>query len=326
MKKIKIISCYFGSLPKHFELWCESCYKNKNYDFMLVTDQKVFSEKNLEIKKMSFNEFKTLINKKLKPIIGFNISMDGPYKVCDYRPAFGIIFEDELNGYDFWGYCDLDMIFGDFNKFLSQDLFERFERIGMNGHLSFCKNNKKINNLFKLSGAEYSYKKVFKDSYSYIFDEMRGLNKICEKNEIKFYKNLKFLDCSTKTSRLALNKNLYTPEVFIYKNGGVYNFYLDGDEIKSEEFLYIHFSGKNIPLKGDLNTKKTLIIYSDKIINVNKELNNKEIIKEYSEFANKYTETLLLVKGILKKIEKIFLKGKAKQLVILYLKPLWYKY
>jgi len=30
----------------------------------------------------------------------------------------GLIFEDYVAGYDFWGHCDLDVVWGDIRKFL----------------------------------------------------------------------------------------------------------------------------------------------------------------------------------------------------------------
>lgn len=52
----------------------------------------------------------------LKDIFGknydFKIAIDNPYKFCDFKPAYGEIFADYLKGYDFWGHCDIDLLWG----------------------------------------------------------------------------------------------------------------------------------------------------------------------------------------------------------------------
>ena len=40
------------------------------------------------------------------------LTVSNPYKLCDYRPYFGIIFSDLLKGYTHWGWCDLDLVLG----------------------------------------------------------------------------------------------------------------------------------------------------------------------------------------------------------------------
>ena len=106
--KIKLICIYYGMLPEWFPLWLKSCSKNPNYDFLLITDQKYENTyaKNVEIKNLSWEELKH----KFENVLEMPISLEKPYKLCDFRPIFGMAFADELKEYDFWGHCDLDMI------------------------------------------------------------------------------------------------------------------------------------------------------------------------------------------------------------------------
>ena len=41
--------------------------------------------------------------------------------MAEYKPAFGVVFEDFLTGYSHWGYCDLDMVIGNLPLFLEHD-------------------------------------------------------------------------------------------------------------------------------------------------------------------------------------------------------------
>jgi hypothetical protein len=44
--------------------------------------------------------------------MGVALQPAGFHKLCDYRPFFGLAFQDLLREYKYWGYCDLDLFFG----------------------------------------------------------------------------------------------------------------------------------------------------------------------------------------------------------------------
>jgi hypothetical protein len=43
-------------------------------------------------------------------------------KLCDYRPAFGEMYAEEVKGFDFWGHTDLDCVYGKLWDYVSDDL------------------------------------------------------------------------------------------------------------------------------------------------------------------------------------------------------------
>ena len=44
-----------------------------------------------------------------------------PYKLCEFKPMFGVLFADVVEGFDFWGHIDNDAILGDV---LSEDFLD----------------------------------------------------------------------------------------------------------------------------------------------------------------------------------------------------------
>lgn len=126
-------------------------HNNTNYDWLVFTDQDDFEDyRNVKVYKWCFYDFKKLAKSKL--VLDFDIKI--PYKICDYRPAFGKIFEDYLIDYDYWGFVDLDVIFGDLDAYY-RDVLEEYEydvitcitnRIA--GCFTILKNNEKVNNNF----------------------------------------------------------------------------------------------------------------------------------------------------------------------------------
>ncbi len=68
-------------------------------NFIIVTDTFVSDPlpTNIKIVHKSFADVKSLASEKL----GFEIELDSPYKLCDFKPAYGLIFSEYLKGFDF---------------------------------------------------------------------------------------------------------------------------------------------------------------------------------------------------------------------------------
>ncbi|MBV1943280.1 hypothetical protein JOA01_06685 [Streptococcus parasuis] len=191
MKKIKIIIPYFGKFPKFFPYFLMTAKWNSKIDFLIVTDQELsgleaFNINNITFQKTTLNELKEKIQRKFD----FEVSLNTAYKLCDFKPAYGYIFSDECEGYDYWGFCDTDILLGDVYQFLEQhDFFnQNYDRYGLLGHLQIYKNSEDVNNLFKSGdGLNYrlNYKNVFTSSQNFIFDESLGIQKLFENAKMK---------------------------------------------------------------------------------------------------------------------------------------------
>ena len=109
------------------------------------------------------------IENKLKIKVDFS----KPYKFCDFRPAYGVIFEDYIKGYDYWGHCDLDQVFGEISKFIPDKTIKQFEKVNRNGHFVLYKNTEKMNNIFKNSGAVFNWREVFENKEQTLTNKRR---------------------------------------------------------------------------------------------------------------------------------------------------------
>ncbi len=284
MNCICLIICYFGKLPNYFDVWLESCKKNNKIDFLIITDQNINIEKsqNVKLLKITLKQLNEICKRKLR----LDIDIKKPYKICDFRPAYGIIFEDYLKEYKFWGHCDLDVIFGDVTKFINNDILLKYDRILINGNLSLYKNNKKMNNLFKKNGSIYDYKTVFESECFFAFDEFSGINRIAEKNNIKTYVGNFVADITPKYKKfdLCYEKN-YKYQVFYYENNKIMKVYInEDDKICYKEYSHIHFQKRTIDFENFKNMSN-FYITSKGIFKKDKEV-TKEDIKKYS-FYNK---------------------------------------
>ncbi len=172
MEKIIILVPYFGKFPPMFEYWYKTALSNSTIDFLIFTDQEIESKFNIKIINMSFDDMRKLIQSKFD----FTISLEKPYKLCDYKLAYGYIFEEYVKCYDFWGYSDIDMVLGDIRGML-KDQIDKFDKYNYLGHLSLYRINSEANNLWKLNEEDsraLNYEDVFSTPDSMYFDEYGG--------------------------------------------------------------------------------------------------------------------------------------------------------
>jgi hypothetical protein len=172
LTSIAVITCWYGPYPWYFPYFIHSCAYNQTIDFYIITDNiEIVPNKsdNIKIVFKTVEELKTMASDKL----GFKVNIDTPYKLCDFKPAYGFLFPEIIEGYDFWGQSDLDIIFGNIREFLSEKMFKTYDFISMRddyttGCFALYRNNNKMNTYFMKS---IDFKTVFSNSKHYCFDE-----------------------------------------------------------------------------------------------------------------------------------------------------------
>jgi hypothetical protein len=144
------------------------------FDLLCYSDHPIpfVSAKNIIHKSCSFQEFKALIQKNL----GIKINLRNPYKLCDFKPTYGLVLSKDLKGYNFWGSIDPDVIMGNFIKFINYDSLTGIDVYsGITSYLSgsffLMRNNEICNNLFKKSK---DWEVVFQSQAYMAFDECGG--------------------------------------------------------------------------------------------------------------------------------------------------------
>jgi len=65
----------------------------------------------------SLKGFNELVNVKIK--VGVDINVTNGYKLCDFKPMYGFMFQDYIKDYVAWAHCDVDIILGDFIGFIN---------------------------------------------------------------------------------------------------------------------------------------------------------------------------------------------------------------
>ena len=266
--RIGIIVTWFGMLPSYFKAWLKSAEYNNSIDFIIISDQEVNSESDNIIAYQS-----TLENEisKYQKILNRKINIRNAYKFCDCRLFFGLLYADELNKYDFWGYCDIDLVFGDIRKFITNDVLDRYERIYQYGHLCLYKNNYKMNHIYDLPGGIYSLKEIFECSAKTTPEEYFGANRICKINGIKCYNKIDFIDLKASLPKRLeeghADKNTMH-QIYIWREGKAYCVHSDNGKIYEDEVVYIHWQKKNpkIQEENKFDNVKEFVITADFIL------------------------------------------------------------
>jgi len=252
--KLAIVNPYYGKLPNLFPYWLKTCSYNPTIDWFVFTDdERAFDgtfdkakPENVRFVRSSLNQVKARIEK----IVHFDIPLYRPYKICDYRPAYGLIFKEYLVGYDFWGYSDLDVLFGNLRKFVTEEKLDRYDRIYTNGYLSFYRNTEEVNNWFRTlsvrTGREV-WEEVFSTGQNWEFDEWAGhrgggITQIIEDNNKPMYMVKDWANIVPRYGQLCYNdhgidaKNVYFR---ICKDGAFA--YDEKTKKYIEEVSFVHF-------------------------------------------------------------------------------------
>lgn len=266
--KYAALCCYFGQWPSYFQFWLKSCSYNDKIDFYLVSDISTDGyevPENVRIVKKSFSQIQERVQTKFPEI---NVSIERPYKLCDFKTAYGYIFEDLFNGYEYWGFYDIDTIWGDIMKFIPENSDSHFVKIFPCGHLSFVRNVAPYNRIYELVNSVAgtpcrnnmqgktvaTWQECFSSPDSHYYDEEGGLEPYFIKNaSLNTYQHVVF-DNILPPWRFDHFLSINFPEksrrlVYSFDQGMLCRHYLNGLSHKSEEIGYLHVSKRKLAVK-----------------------------------------------------------------------------
>ena len=148
--RIAFVICWLGKWPSWFDAFLLSCAANPHVDFLLFTDCEAPAElpANVRLHPTTLADLAHLASRRL----GYHVPLETPYKLCDWKPLYGHLFAEELRRYDFWGHCDLDVVWGDIAKFFGPQELASYDVLtasetGVIGHCTLYRNRPEINGI-----------------------------------------------------------------------------------------------------------------------------------------------------------------------------------
>lgn len=269
--KICLILPYFGTFPSWFSLWLESAAKNSFIDFLILTDTPnaeipvsgesmtpcvlgEYPSGNIHVRHMLFNE----TQRRAESVLGFKCKLGFPYKLCDYKPLYGLMFADMLEGYDFWGYCDPDIVWGNLSHYITEERLNNYDKIYGLGHLTLYRNTEEINRhvLTFLSPSIINYWEAYHLPATSHFDEFPGTWRLdrylARKSKLRILHNrTDFADITPKYIRLcsAWMEHGDSPQIYEYNDGSLYGWFSIEGKLTKKEMAYIHLQKREMSIK-----------------------------------------------------------------------------
>lgn len=270
--KIRIISPYFlgkgKSLPAHFQLYLNSCEKNPRFEWLIFTNAQihVYSiPQNVTVVQQTFDEFRENVQKKFD----FDIFLETPYKLCDYKVLYGYIFSEYLKGYDFWGYADsTDLIWGKLSAYITEEILKKYDKIYTKGHLTLYRNVKMYTELFlNYQKNGITYRNTLQSKEFWATDETgeinisnawkeAGFSEYVQDTDIADISPMRFefhLATQLHSGKIVEEKN--KNRIFEWNNGHLYGYRLCENNIIREEYAYVHFQKRNMSVAFETSGK-----------------------------------------------------------------------
>lgn len=285
-KLVGFIIPYFGKLPDYFPVFLRSCERNRQYDWLLFTDDRTdfHYPDNVKTTYLSFPELK----QKIECCFSFPVSLPSPRKLCDFKPAYGYIFEEELKPYRYWGYCDIDLVLGDLSTFLDAAELSKYKKHFYLGHMSIYENTPEMRTLFmkghprrENASMPLGYLDVLCSPQNHVFDEwsdtVETINHVAEAQGVPINPSFPMFDIRPWRSRFystafdpsAHNwiRNSKDNYVVAWEGGKLFRYSLEEHTgaLKKQEILYAHFQKRRMAWHGKGLLSPFFLFYPNRI-------------------------------------------------------------
>jgi hypothetical protein len=129
-----------------------SCRHNADIQWLVYTDVDFDAgpTRNVAFKRITLAE----INTRASDVFHTRTDIRGR-KLADLKIAYGVLFSDDLASYDFWSPSDLDIVWGQIRRFMTDELLAQHDilssrRNRLSGHFTLFRNTPGINRNFDL--------------------------------------------------------------------------------------------------------------------------------------------------------------------------------
>ncbi len=152
MKSILIIIDYFGKWPEWMPIFLASCEANPTVNWLIHTDCSIPEKhpENVSFSAISLSDYYRRVSR----ILGINFNPPNTYKLCDLEPFYGILYSKEIKRFDYYGYGDIDVVYGNIRHFYTDEVLRHnvvsTHDYFVSGHLALFKNIRRTRKAFRL--------------------------------------------------------------------------------------------------------------------------------------------------------------------------------
>ena len=244
-----IIISYFGIWPEWINLFMESCRLNPTIDWIIYSDCGACENTpaNVQIRAVTYADYCARIAHALK----IDFRPEQTYKLCETKIMTGMTHAQDIKGYDFFGYGDIDLVYGNIRDILKTSLSSDCNLISthsflVSGHFALMRNSFRMRNAFRMIPSwrthvlAKDYVSVDEHRFSKVFWKLGGYNPLYNRiNAVLFRPRTLVFDEQYTTPMIPFpwhNGSMDHPQNWVWKDGNITND-RDGDR----RFLYLHF-------------------------------------------------------------------------------------
>lgn len=153
-RRVAIIVTFLGPAPFWMSAFLQSCRRNPDVQWLIYCDfpEPPATPENVAFLPLDLREFNERASDATRTAIA--ITPASMRKMCDLKPAYGLMFADALRPFEWWAYSDLDIIWGDLGRFVSAEMLDHYNIISsrqrkIGGHLALFRNTDAVNRTFE---------------------------------------------------------------------------------------------------------------------------------------------------------------------------------
>ena len=254
-----LIANYFGTPPAWFQLWLDSASFNKSITWFFFSDIQEFDfvfPENVKFIKSSFSKMK----KRIEVSLGYATRYEKPWDFCRHKIAIGQIFKDELRAFDYYGWTDCDLLYGDLGL-AAKYCDGHMAKVLPKGHLSFLRNDDSLTQAIVTHPS--AIKGMTGEDNSGCIDEeelrfnilpeigAKQFNDVPYANFYPRYGHFCIQDALPLANELGFKENpipgLPIPCVFTWRDGRLMGWFAMADgRVVAVECVYIHFFKRDL--------------------------------------------------------------------------------
>jgi hypothetical protein len=170
-----------------------------------------------------------------------------------------MLFQDQIKGYTHWGYCDMDVIWGKLDHFITDELLEQYDRLFIHGHLSIFKNTSLVNDYYKSDYSGVPYQVAVGSKAHFGFDESKGINAIYNQNRYPIWEQGVYADLKVDKYSVYINAHdNYDHQGLVYKDGQIIRIL---NNVFLDEWMYVHLQKRRIMVMPEVLYACDFVLY-----------------------------------------------------------------
>ncbi len=171
-----LILPYFGAFGPWFPLYLHSLATQHTLDLLLLSDREPPPlPANVRRVEMCLDQVRELATATL----GMPVRLYRTRNICDLKPAYGLVFQQFIQEYEYWAFGDEDVLYGDLDRMLAPHLDGSVDMVvpgtssarmqgSTQGHLTILRNHPRTN---ELAFRDPAYSQVLASQEHWAYDE-----------------------------------------------------------------------------------------------------------------------------------------------------------